>query len=135
MTDTMRYPGGEMADLYGHRWEIELGYREIKQTMQLSRLTLRSKKPELVEQELWGVLLAYNLVRYQMIKMAGALKGYWPNQLSFSESCGMVMRMTLQGASRSHPGTDAGYGEHGADGEVTDKKRKSLPEGGEGKAV
>jgi hypothetical protein len=49
----------------------------------------------------WGVLLAYNLVRYQMIKMAGHLKGYWPNQLSFSESCGMVMRMlvTLQGAS------------------------------------
>lgn len=101
MTDAMRYPGGEMIDLYSHRWEIELGYREIKQTMQLNRLTLRSKKPELVEQELWGVLLAYNLVRYQMIKMAGALKGYWPNQLSFSESCGMVMRMlmTLQGAS------------------------------------
>ena len=101
MTDAMRYPGTEMAELYSHRWEIELGYREIKQTMQLSRLTLRSKKPELVEQELWGVLLAYNLVRYQMIKMAGHLKGYWPNQLSFSESCGMVMRMlmTLQGAS------------------------------------
>ncbi|EIK7213434.1 IS4 family transposase [Escherichia coli] len=101
MTDAMRFPGGEMADLYSHRWEIELGYREIKQTMQLSRLTLRSKKPELVEQELWGVLLAYNLVRYQMIKMAEHLKGYWPNQLSFSESCGMVMRMlmTLQGAS------------------------------------
>ncbi len=101
MTDAMRFPGGEMADLYSHRWEIELGYREIKQTMQLSRLTLRSKKPELVEQELWGVLLAYNLVRYQMIKMAEHLKGYWPNQQSFSESCGMVMRMlmTLQGAS------------------------------------
>lgn len=101
MTDAMRFPGGEMAELYSHRWEIELGYREIKQTMQLSRLTLRSKKPERVEQELWGVLLAYSLVRYQMIKMAGSLKGYWPNQLSFSESCGMVMRMlmTLQGAS------------------------------------
>lgn len=101
MTDAMRYPAGEMAGLYGHRWEIELGYREIKQTMQLSRLTLRSKKPALVEQELWGVLLAYNLVRYQMIKMAGSLKGYWPNELSFSESCGLVMRMlmTLQGAS------------------------------------
>ena len=97
----MRFPGGEMVGLYSHRWEIELGYREIKQTMQLSRLTLRSKKPELVEQELWGVLLTYNLVRNQMIKMAGALKGYWPNQLSFSESCGLVMRMlmTLKGAS------------------------------------
>lgn len=101
MKDAMRFPGGEMADLYSHRREIEPGYREIKQTMQLSRLTLRSKKPGLVEQELWGVLLAYNLVRYQMIKMAGSLKGYWPNQLSFSASCGMVMRMlmTLQGAS------------------------------------
>ncbi|EGK18955.1 putative transposase [Shigella flexneri VA-6] len=30
MTDAMRFPGGEMADLYSHRWEIELGYREIK---------------------------------------------------------------------------------------------------------
>lgn len=101
MADAMRYPGAEMVDLYSHRWEIELGYREIKQTMQQSRLTLRSKKPELVEQELWGVLLAYNLVRYQMIKMAGHLKGYWPNQLNFSESCSLVMRMlmTLQGAS------------------------------------
>jgi putative transposase len=97
MTDAMRCPGGEMADLYSHRWEIERGYGEIKQTMQLSRPTLRSKKPELVEQELWGVLLAYNLVRYQMIKMAMHLKGCWPNQLSFSESCGMLM--TLQGAS------------------------------------
>ncbi len=56
MTDAMSFPGGEMADLYSHRREIELGYREIKQTMQLSRLTLRSKKPELVEQELWGGL-------------------------------------------------------------------------------
>ncbi|PWF30624.1 IS4 family transposase, partial [Shigella flexneri] len=29
-------------------------------------------------------------------------EGYWPNRLSFSESCGMVMRMVmaLQGASR-----------------------------------
>ena len=101
MTDAMRYPGKEMAELYSYRWEIEMGYREIKQTMQQSRLTLRSKTPELVEQELWGVLLAYNLVRYQMIKMAASLKGYWPNQLSFSESCSLVMRMlmTLQGAS------------------------------------
>ena len=35
------------------------------------------------------------------LEMAEHLKGYWPNQLSFSESCGMVMRMlmTLQGAS------------------------------------
>ena len=58
-------------------------------------LTLKLK-PRTCGQELCQiVLLAYNLVRYQMIKMAEHLaKGYWPNQLSFSESCGMaVMRM------------------------------------------
>ncbi|EPF20442.1 hypothetical protein HMPREF0201_00168 [Cedecea davisae DSM 4568] len=36
-----------------------------------------------------------------MIKMAGRSKGYWPNQLIFSESRSLVTRklMTLQGAS------------------------------------
>lgn len=72
MTDALRCPRGEMVDLYNHRWGIELGYREIKQTMQLSRLTVRSKKPKLMEQERWGVLLAYNLGRYHMIKMLAA---------------------------------------------------------------
>lgn len=40
-------------------------------------------------------------MRFPGGEMAEHLKGYWPNQLSFSESCGMVMRMlmTLQGAS------------------------------------
>lgn len=101
MTDAMRYPGREIADLYSHRWEIELGYREIKQGLQGCRLTLRSKKPELVRQELWGVLLAYNLVRYQMIRMASTIKGLWLNQLSFSESMAWVMKLlwTLEGAS------------------------------------
>lgn len=110
----------------------------MKQTMQQSRLTLRSKKPELVEQELWGVLLAYNLMRYQMIKMAGHLKGYWPNHLSFSESCGMVMRMlmTLQGASPGRiPELMRALESMGAASKITDKKGKGLPESGEGEAL
>ncbi|MEX7556993.1 transposase, partial [Pseudomonas monteilii] len=31
MTDPLRFPGDEIVDLYSQRWEIELGYREIKQ--------------------------------------------------------------------------------------------------------
>jgi IS4 transposase len=54
MTDPLRYPVGEMIDLYSQRWDIELGYREIKQTMLTSEYTLRSKKPEMIRQELWG---------------------------------------------------------------------------------
>ncbi len=137
MTDAMRFPGGEMGDLYSHRWEIELGYREIKQTMQRSRLTLRSKKPELVEQELWGVLLAYNLVRYQMIKMAEHLKGYWYESTEFLR----IMRNGDENAddiagrfTGTYTGADARSCKYGTTCEITDKKGKGLPESGKGEA-
>lgn len=70
MTDLMKYPAADIVDLYAHRWEIELGFREMKQHLMQNELTLRSKTPELAEQELWGVLLAYNLLRYMMSQMA-----------------------------------------------------------------
>lgn len=85
LTDHNRYPGNAISELYQHRWEIELGYRKTKQGMLNSRWTLRSRLPELVRQERWGVLLMYNLVRYQMVRMAFHLKGnYLPYQLSLS---------------------------------------------------
>jgi len=39
MTDPLRFPGDEIVDLYSQRWEIELGYREIKQRLLVCRLT------------------------------------------------------------------------------------------------
>jgi len=58
MTDPMRFQGAELVELYLHRWEIELGFREMKLSLQQHRLTLRSKKPEGVRQELLGLVLA-----------------------------------------------------------------------------
>ena len=43
MLDPMLYPKSDIVDLYGYRWEIELGYREQKQYMLGNRLTLRSR--------------------------------------------------------------------------------------------
>ncbi|TNI12510.1 IS4 family transposase [Aeromonas veronii] len=83
MVDPMRFPGADIVELYSHRWEIELGYREMKHSLQQHRLTLRSKKAAGIRQELWGVRLAYNLLRSQMVKMAASLKGYTASQLSF----------------------------------------------------
>ncbi|EAB2013420.1 IS4 family transposase [Salmonella enterica] len=91
-----RYPASSVSELYRHRWEIELGYREAKQGMLDSRWTLRSRLPELVRQELWGILLTYNLVRYQMVKMAYHLKGdYLPYQLSFSGAISEIIRLLV----------------------------------------
>ncbi|MCF6443102.1 IS4 family transposase, partial [Pseudoalteromonas luteoviolacea] len=104
MTDPIKYPLGEIADLYSHRWEIELGYREQKQYMLGNRLTLRSRLPELVKQELWGILLTYNLIRYQMTQMSMMLKGdYLPYQLSFNGALAHIMRL-LVGLPYSSPG-------------------------------
>ena len=83
MVDPMRFPGADIVELYSQRWEIELGYREMRHSLQQHRLTLRSKKAAGIRQELWGVLLAYNLLRSQMVKMAASLKGYTESQLSF----------------------------------------------------
>jgi IS4 transposase len=65
----LRLSSADIADLYRYRWEIELGYREQKQYMLGNRLTLRSRLHELVKQALWGILLTYNMLGYQMVKM------------------------------------------------------------------
>lgn len=99
LLDTQRFPAADIVDLYAHRWEIELGYREMKQYMLQNRLTLRSKTPALIRQELWGVLLAYNLLRFQMAQMAYSLKSVEPNELSFTLAANFIIKeLTLMPA-------------------------------------
>jgi Insertion element 4 transposase N-terminal/Transposase DDE domain len=74
LTDAKRYSAKELAGRYCQRWEIELGFREIKQSLQGGEPVLRSKQPDLVRQELWGVLIAYTLIRRLMRQMAQTIK-------------------------------------------------------------
>lgn len=82
LTDATRYPSRELAQLYAKRWEIELGFREIKQSLQAGEFVLRSKQPALVRQELWGVLIAYTLLRRLMRQMAEHVK-VAPSRMGF----------------------------------------------------
>lgn len=70
MLDTQRFAAPQLVQLYRQRWEIELGFREIKQSLQQRHSVLRSKQPELVMQEVWGVLIAHTLLRRCMRLMA-----------------------------------------------------------------
>ncbi len=81
-----QYSAEDVAALYHERWEIELGYRDIKSSMQHNAMTLRSKTVELVYQELWGLLLGYNLVRREASQAAVA-HGRAPNEISFKYAC------------------------------------------------
>lgn len=66
----------------------------------------------MVRQELWGILLTYNLVRHQMVKMAFSLKGdYLPYQLSFSGSVAEIMRLLI-GLPWSSPGAVTAHLKH-----------------------
>jgi hypothetical protein len=70
LTDSDHYPAAEIVSLYHERWEMELGYDEVKTEMLERREAIRSRRPAGVGQELWGVALAYNLVRLEMVRIA-----------------------------------------------------------------
>ena len=70
LQDPIGYPANEIADLYHERWELELGYDEIKTEILDREESIRSKSPDAVTQELWGILIAYNLVRLEMERIA-----------------------------------------------------------------
>lgn len=75
-----------VAKLYQQRWEIELGFRDIKSSMQQNAMTLRSKKIDLVYQEVWGLLLAYNVIRREASQAAVAF-GRAPSDIRFKPAC------------------------------------------------
>jgi IS4 transposase len=54
-----RYRAKDVAELYHSRWEIEVGFRNLKSSLLDNALVLRSRKVDLLEQEVWGMLLAY----------------------------------------------------------------------------
>jgi hypothetical protein len=66
------YTAKALVQLYHERWELEICFDELKTHLLERKECLRSKKPEGVYQELWGVLLVYNLVRREMLLAAKA---------------------------------------------------------------
>ena len=70
LLDPQQAPALELICLYHERWEIELLIDEIKTHQRLSSQPLRSKSPELVYQELYGLLLAHYAVRTWMHQSA-----------------------------------------------------------------
>jgi hypothetical protein len=84
-------PANELAALYHDRWEIETALDELKTHLRGARIVLRSKTPELVRQEAYGLLLAHFAIRGLMHE--AALKGdVDADRLSFLHSVHVVKR-------------------------------------------
>lgn len=91
MLDCRKAPAEELAALYHDRWEIENVFDEFKTHLRGRQAVLRSKTPELVEQELYGFLLAHFAIRGLMHE--AALKAdVDPDRLSFLHTVRVVRR-------------------------------------------
>jgi hypothetical protein len=102
LVDAERYPAEEIVALYHERWELELGFDEVKTEMLEREEAIRSRNPEGVRQELWGLLLAYNLVRREMEKVAEEAD-VPPSRVSFLAALRMI-RLTLLTLVFASPG-------------------------------
>ena len=91
LLDPETAPAAELAALYHERWEIETAYDELKTHMLGPRPSLRSKTPELVRQEVEGLLLAYHAVRAFLAEAADE-EDLDPDDLSFVHAVRVVRR-------------------------------------------
>jgi hypothetical protein len=84
-------PAEELAALYRERWEIETAFDELKTHLRGRRVVLRSKTPDLVRQEFYGLLLAHFAVR-GLIHEAALKADLDPDTLSFVHSVRVIRR-------------------------------------------
>ncbi len=77
-------PALELVAMYHERWEVELVIAEIKTHERAQRKVLRSKTPEGVRQELYGIYLAHYAVRVRLPQAAVEAE-LDPDRLSFTE--------------------------------------------------
>ena len=96
--DPTQAPAKELAALYRERWEIETALDERKTHLRGAQIVLRSKTPELVKQEFWGLLMAHYAIRGLMHE--AALKADEdPDRLSFLHSVRVVQRRMARGVA------------------------------------
>jgi Insertion element 4 transposase N-terminal/Transposase DDE domain len=105
--DAEQYPRDELIELYHQRWEIELAYDEIKTELLEREEAIRSKTPDGVRQEIWGILLVYNLIRVEMERTAREAK-VEPSRISFIESLRLIRDEWMWLAVTQSPGSIPG---------------------------
>jgi hypothetical protein len=99
--DYKRASAAELAELYHERWEIETAFRELKTSLNRN-MVLRSKKPDLVIQEIWGLIITHFAIR-QLMAQAALEKQKDPDDLSFTDSLNAIKRRLPLLSAVTHP--------------------------------
>jgi hypothetical protein len=89
--DPRKAPAAELAALYHQRWEFETTLDELKTHQRGPKQVLRSRSPEMVAQEVWGMLLVHHAIR-RLMHQAALDHQLDPDRLSFVRSLRIVRR-------------------------------------------
>ncbi len=82
LLDAEEVSATDLAAAYHERWEVESTFDELKTHQRGPRLVLRSKSPDLVQQEIWGHLCCHYAIRTLMADAAHH-SGHDPDRMSF----------------------------------------------------
>lgn len=89
----------ELANAYHQRWEIETAFHELEVQL-LATAGLRSKKPDMVEQEFWGLLVSHYAIRSFMHEAADSVD-IDPDRISFTRTLNIIRRQVADPAEFS----------------------------------
>ena len=100
LLDPDQAPAAELAELYAQRWEFETTLDELKTHQRGAKVVLRSKYPDGVEQEVWGLLLVHWAIR-ELIHVAALDADIDPDRVSFTRTLRLVRRSVTEQAAFS----------------------------------
>jgi Insertion element 4 transposase N-terminal/Transposase DDE domain len=92
--DAEAAPAHELAALYHERWEIETALDELKTHLRGARIVLRSRTPDLVRQEFYGLMMLHYAVRGVMHE-AAIKADIDPDRLSFLHAVRVIRRKSI----------------------------------------
>ena len=98
LLDHHRYPAAELVRLYHQRWEIETAYLELKSTI-LGGRVLRARTPDGVGQEIYALLVIYQLLRTAMADATATQPDTDPDRASFTIAWQTARDQVIQAAN------------------------------------
>jgi hypothetical protein len=107
ITDPEEITAVELAAAYHERWEAELVFDELKVHQRGQGMILRSRKPDLVEQEIWGLLLTHYGIR-SLMREAADQADLDPDRMSFIRALRVIRRQVTGQAAFSPSDTEGG---------------------------
>ncbi len=103
LLDHEEFPARDIAILYAERWQIEIAFFHLKQSVRGGRRELRGQSPALARQEAWGLLLVHNLTA-TLVARAAAQAGTDPKLVPFAPALALIRDRVAADACCPHCG-------------------------------